>query len=145
MSDSDDDKPILISQDMAYRTPDAVLDEEDRGLLRASQSGKGAFSIGKTPEGHQLMVTPLVMRELSAYIRRRDLPDPMEKRLARKHADFVRKLRVDSLYSWRRVARACHEAWGGDWDPPSSQPVGMIICEAAAEEFMEDYMKPPWN
>lgn len=144
-SGKDDDETIFISQDMAYRNPDAVLDEEDRGLVKAARSRKGTFSIGKTSDGHQLIVTPLVMREVAAFMRRRDLPDVMEKRMARKQAAYVRKLRVESLYSWRSVARACYEAWGGDWEPPSSQPVGMIICETAAAEFLEDYMKPPWN
>ena len=141
----DKDETTFVSQDMAYTNPDAVLDEEDRGLVKASQTGKGTFSIGKTSDGHQLMVTPLVMREIAAFMRRRELPDVMEKRMARKQAAYVRKLRVESLYSWRSVARACYEAWGGDWDPPYSQPVGMVICETAAAEFFEDYMKPPWN
>lgn len=60
-------------------------------------------------------------------------------------ADFVRRLRVDESYSWRAVARACHEAWHGTWQPPSNQIMGMALCQEVASRQNEDYMQSPWN
>ena len=60
-------------------------------------------------------------------------------------AVFVRRLRVDEGLSWRAIARQCHEAWGGGWEPPEAQMMGMEICEKAAKMFGEDYFEPPWN
>ncbi len=60
-------------------------------------------------------------------------------------AAYVRRLRCDEGRSWRGVARACYEAWGGDWYPSSNQLIGMEFCQRAAGHFGEDPRIAPWN
>lgn len=63
-------------------------------------------------------------------------------------AKFVRRLRVNEGYTWRAVARACHEErWSNisRWGPPSNQLMGMALCERAAQILGEDFGSPPWN
>jgi len=69
--------------------------------------------------------------------------------MTKDQAEQVRKLRLQG-YSWRAVARACHDLkwWGPNeyWDRvASSQPMGMALCQVAAEFFAENYREKPWN
>lgn len=57
----------------------------------------------------------------------------------------VRKLRCEKRHSWRALAGACHENWGGSWSPPTNQLMGMALCEVAAEILKEDNHELPWN
>jgi hypothetical protein len=61
------------------------------------------------------------------------------------HALEVRMARVDAGLSWREIASACHQDWGGTWEPAGNQLVGMAICELAAFALGEDWRSPPWN
>ena len=67
--------------------------------------------------------------------------------MTKEEAKFIRDLRVNKGYTWRQIAAECHEKgmFGGDWDPPSNQIIGLTLCEVAAEKFGEDYLKEPWN
>lgn len=58
-------------------------------------------------------------------------------------ASWVRRLRVDSDFSWRAIARSCSREWRAPWG--ANQIAGMAICEKAAKLFQEDFMQPPWN
>lgn len=58
-------------------------------------------------------------------------------------AAYVRRLRVDEGRSWRGVAWACAQAWGGDWE--HNQLAGMALCERAAAMLGEDPNAEPWN
>ena len=62
-------------------------------------------------------------------------------------AAFVRKLRLgldgEPQHTWRAVAEACSDEWGGDWD--SNQLAGMDLCRYAAAHFGEDHNEEPWN
>jgi len=72
-----------------------------------------------------------------------------KKNMTRDQAEFIRKLRVEDGYSWRAVARRCHDNYRfkdwPKWKPESSQPMGMALCERAAEIFGENYQGEPWN
>lgn len=65
--------------------------------------------------------------------------------LPKEKAEFVKNLRCVLGYTWRAVARACYEEWGGNWFPPSNQLMGMTLCERAAEALGEDPYTDPWN
>lgn len=70
--------------------------------------------------------------------------------MTREQAAQVRKFRVDGGYSWRAIARACHDLkwWEANeyWDRlPSAQPMGMALSEIAAGFFNEHYRVKPWN
>lgn len=58
---------------------------------------------------------------------------------------FVKYLRVSEECTWRRVAEQCHDLWGGQWEPPSNQLMGMALCERAAFLLDEDPGAEPWN
>jgi hypothetical protein len=66
-----------------------------------------------------------------------------------RQAKEIRKIRVDKGYSWRMVARTCHDRgyWKtlGKWEPTSNQLMGMALCERAAKFFNEEYMDKTWN
>jgi len=67
--------------------------------------------------------------------------------MTKEEAEFIRDLRVNKGYTWRAIAAECYERgmFGADWDPPSNQIIGIVLCEVAAEKFGEDYLKEPWN
>lgn len=60
-------------------------------------------------------------------------------------AEEVRELRCQKKHSWRAVALACHERWGGSWTPPSNQIMGIEICAAACDLLGENPQELPWN
>ena len=116
------------------------LDESDRQILEEAKTGEGIRIISS----EQLMALAKAASDAFEYYR-----EQCKKRMTRKHAWFIRSLRIDEGYSWRAVARRCHDnrrfkSWP-KWEPPSSQPMGMALCEKAAEFFGEDYKKEPWN
>lgn len=57
----------------------------------------------------------------------------------------VRRWRTEEDCTWRRIAEQAHTAWSGTWEPPSNQIAGMVLCDAAARHFGENYMEEPWN
>lgn len=59
-------------------------------------------------------------------------------------AKLVRKLRTEGEgMSWRAIAGFCSRLWGGPWG--SNQLAGMVICDKAAKELGQDFLKEPWN
>jgi hypothetical protein len=71
------------------------------------------------------------------------LLEKAEKFITKERAEFVRDLRVNKHGTWREIARACNNAWDGDWG--GLQDMGNALCEAAAKFFDEDYQEKPWN
>lgn len=65
--------------------------------------------------------------------------------MTRQRAETIRVWRCDEGYSLRGVAQAAFDAFGGDWDPPESQVVGIALCQGAAEVLGEDASSPEWN
>jgi hypothetical protein len=127
-----DDVPILSHETYEQRK----LDPTDEAVLHSAATGEGLVQL--TPEGLRQLVeaaerTVGYCQQIAAAA------------LTPERAAFVRQLRVVQEYSWRAVARACFDAWHGDWAPPSNQLMGMALCEEAAKHFHENYMDPPWN
>lgn len=60
-------------------------------------------------------------------------------------AKYVRKLRCEMHYTWRSVAQACFDEWGGSWEPPSNQLMGRELCIQSAKMLGEDSSLSPWN
>ena len=56
---------------------------------------------------------------------------------------LVRQARVVKGYTWRAVAAAYAEAFGGAGG--GNQIAGMAICERAAALCGEDWLTDPWN
>ncbi len=113
-----------------------AFDPDDEAVLRVAATGEGAVEL--TPD----MLVELAQAAQMTFASFRDLAEQL---VTPERAASVRALRVDQVYTWRAVARACFEAWGGTWDPPSNQLMGMAICESAAKHFGEAYMEEPWN
>lgn len=66
--------------------------------------------------------------------------------MTEKEAAEVRRVRIEEGYSWRAVARHFHDLGDfGKFHPPSNQLAGMALCERAAKNYDEDYMRSPWN
>lgn len=154
---------IFITDDRRMR--DGQLDPTDELILR--QAGGGGAVMQVSPEEALTMLKPGTPGSLTGP--RKPLPPGLhelkpqdmqtlgeqagitwkyfQQEVARlmndERAAYVRRLRVDRRYTWRKVARACSQAWGTDWE--SNQIAGIAICEAAARYFFEDYRKPPWN
>lgn len=57
----------------------------------------------------------------------------------------IRQWRCVDNFSWRGVAHAAHEAFGGKWQPTWNQVAGLDLCEAAAKRLGEDHWGEPWN
>jgi hypothetical protein len=76
----------------------------------------------------------------------RQLLASISKQMTPALANLVRGLRVEEGFSWRAVARFVHDGGLARWPHrPDNQLAGMALCAAAAREFGEDYMAPPWN
>lgn len=60
-------------------------------------------------------------------------------------AQFIRQMRVEYSYSWRKIAHDARDRFSGTWLPLSSQLAGMALCEAAAKTFGESSGDETWN
>lgn len=154
---------IFVTDDACMRN--GVLDETDKEIIRQAGNG-GRVMIVNTEEAVKMAEAdkgpklprpkkPLAPGLLELKPKDMDLMDQaaaatvqlFQDEVARvmndQRAAFVRRLRVDQRYTWRKIARTCAEAWHTDWG--SNQLAGMAICEHAARRTFEDYRKPPWN
>jgi len=129
---------IFVTDDKRVRES-GKMDESDRQILEEAKTGKGIPIINK----EQFMALAKALSDTFKYYQKQ-----CKERMTKEQAEFIRRLRVEEGFSWRSVARACHtQSWKEweKWEPPSSQPMGMALCERAAKFFKEDYMKEPWN
>jgi hypothetical protein len=154
----------FITNDARMR--DGVLDPVDKEVLKQAGGGKRAIIVtpeefsdlsAKLPKGgfsppaphnpqlHKLTPEDMEVlgREGAAVVKHFQQEARRLLKADERKAAFVRRLRVDQRLTWRAIARACSTAWKTDWE--SNQLAGMAVCECAAEWFLEDYMKPPWN
>ncbi len=135
------EKPTFVTDDQTIHKGGRI-DETDAKILRSVQTGQGFIEI-KSKEQLEYIAKGLVAA-LDGCL------ELCRQHMTKEQAEIVRKLRVDEGYSWRAVAHACHELkwWPADeyWDRvPSAQPMGMALCEVAAEFFDENGREPPWN
>ena len=79
--------------------------------------------------------------------------------MTKEQADYIRMLRVDMYFSWRKVAgvmaELCpemniktHQSFGGNgplYGPDGYQGEGMDLCTEAAQFFGENAGDEPWN
>lgn len=131
------EESVLITEDGLMHG--GKLDPVDVEIIETAKTGKGAVKIDSMQE---LMTLARALLETFECYRQQ-----ARKCMTKEQAEFVRSLRVEKGYSWRAVARACHDnfqEWER-WAPPSSQPMGMALCDRAAQFFGEDYMESPWN
>ena len=133
MDEGKDDEKIEFITD---ETKQGKVDPADEEVLRSAQTGEGLIQL-----------TPEMFEELAkaAGAAKAAFDDELLDVMTKERALFVRKLRCDEGYSWRALARACHDAWGADWEPPSNQIMGISLCEAAARMLGEDPEKEPWR
>jgi len=103
-----------------------VLDPADVGVLRSASSGSGVTALNE----QALMQLARDAWETLTEFR------GMAASMTPGQASYVADLRLVRGYSWRALARACHdEGWPNlrGWSPPSNQIMGMALCERAAE------------
>ena len=132
----------FVTEDKAMRDAreHTKLGSGDREILESMKTGQGLIEITSM---EQFMAIAKALGATFDYFR-----GVCREKMSHDQAVFIRSLRVDQGYSWRAVAESCFEQlWEGweRWAPPSSQPMGMALCERAAELFDENYMEPPWN
>ena len=127
----------FVTTDIQMKEFKGKLSETDKVVQKAAETGEGLIKIKSSEEFMELA-------KLAGEVHDSFL-DLSSKIMDKEKADFVRKLRVDEGYSWRAVAEECYKIWGGNWQPPSNQLMGMVLCEKAAEFFDENYMTTPWN
>jgi len=132
----------FVTEDKAIRDARkrTKLGSGDREVLESLKTGERLVEITSV---EQFMAIGKALAATFEYFQ-----GVCREKMTHDQAIFIRSLRVDQGYSWRAVAEACHEKnWEGweRWDPPSSQPMGMALCELAAEFFNENYREPPWN
>ena len=132
----------FVTEDKAIRDrrSKTKLGAGDHEMLESARTGKGLIRITSSAQLKRIMGDLVIIFE--------DYEEQCKKSMTHYQAVFIRGLRVGSGYSWRAVAEACHEQkWSGwtPWAPPSSQPMGMALCEAAASFFDEDWEGEPWN
>lgn len=111
------------------------IDPADEALLKSAATGEGLVEV--TPEG--LMELAQMAKDTHDHF----MTD-IRKLITKERAEEVRILRTGG-YSWRAVARECHERFNGTWSPVSNQLAGMALCEVSAEFFGEHYMDEIWN
>jgi len=126
-----DDSPVL-EKGKLDPTDEAILEEAKRGQGIAIESSEQFMALAKG------------LRDTFDHCL-----EFCRQNMTKDQAEQVRKLRFDG-YSWRAVARACHDLkwWGQNeyWDSvPSAQPMGMALCQVAAQFFNENYREKPWN
>jgi len=134
------DKSIFVTDDSSINEL-GKLDSTDEAILEEAKAGQG-----------------IVIQSTEQFMAlAKGLSDTFEhciefcrQNMTKEQAEHVRVFRVEQDFSWRAVAHACHDLkwWGPNeyWDRvPSAQPMGMALCEVAAEFFNEHYRVKPWN
>lgn len=124
--EKEEEKPVFVTGDTAIHKK-GKLDPTDLEILKQTQTGEGLIKL--TPETLKSLAEGLV----ATFDHYKEMAI---KCMTDEQAEVVRKLRVDEHYSWRAVARACYDqSWVGweQWNPPSSQPMGMALTERAEE------------
>ena len=136
-----EDEVIFVTDDQAIHKQ-GKIDEADAEVVRAAGTGEGLIAIESVEQlkaiGEGLVAAFAGCTELC------------RKNMTMEQASIIRGLRVDEGYSWRAIAHVCHDLmrWGPNeyWDRvPSAQPMGMALCEVAADLLDEDGRQPPWN
>ena len=132
----------FVTEDKAIRDARkrTKLGSGDREILESMKTGQGLIEITSM---EQFMAIAKGLAATFEYFQ-----GICREKMTHDQAVFIRSIRVDQGYSWRAIAEACYEQnWGGweRWQPPSSQPMGIALCERAAEFFDENYREPPWN
>jgi hypothetical protein len=133
------EKIVFVTEDTSLHRK-AKIDRTDLEIIQSAATGEGLIPIDSM---EQLMELAKALSDTFDYFR-----EHVGSRMTKEQAEFIRKLRVEKDYSWRAVARACWwQKWEGyeEWQPASSQPMGMALCEKAAEFFGEHYRAKPWN
>jgi len=130
---------VFITDDTPIREK-GKLDPTDEAMMEEARSGRGLV-IQSTEQFMQLA---------------KGLSDTFDhclefcqQNMSKNQAEQIRTLRLQG-YSWRAVARYCHNLkwWGPNdyWNRiPNAQPMGMALCQVAAEFFNENYREKPWN
>lgn len=125
----------FVTEDSSLPDKDAKIHPADAEVIASAKTGEGLIAL-----------TPEMLEDLAQAARETwGEFGSFAATITSEQAAFVRKLRVDDGWTWRGVAQECHDAWNGDWQPPSNQIMGMALCEVAAKHFGEDYMQDPWN
>ena len=137
----EEEERIFVTSDKKVRQREGKLDEDDLSIIESVKTGEGFIEI-ETAEQLEALGKSLV--KIFNHFR-----GQCRESMNQEQANFIRMLRVEEGYSWRAVSRACHgnkkfDSWDL-WNPPSSQPMGMALCEKAAEFFGESYREEPWN
>ena len=132
----------FVSEDKAIRDrrTKTRLGAGDFEVIESVRSGQHLIPITSGKQLKMIMEALVVVFE--------DYEEQCRQSMTHDQALFIRGIRVGSDYSWRAVAEACHDQkWPGwaPWEPPSSQPMGMALCERAADFFDEDWEGEPWN
>src|SRR5712664_253227 len=99
----------------------------------------------EAPDGGWKKITPEFMDKISPAIReaQKTREGHVLDLITEERARWIRVLRVEKRFSWRAVARAASKEWG--FVENSDQPMGSLICEAAARMLGEDGQAKPWN
>jgi len=136
--ETEEDKTIFVTDDTFVREG-GILDETDIEIMKSARSGEGIVEI---KNAEQWMALAQGLSDAFDYYR-----EQARKLMTQQQAQLVRRLRVDEHCSWRTVARSCSQQnWLWEpWEPASSQPMGMALCERAAQFFGENYRETPWN
>jgi hypothetical protein len=135
---SEEEKPTFVTDDQAIQKK-VRLDPADVEIM--AEAAKGGGIPVESMEQFEAIAKALT-DTFNDY--RKICRDKM----THEQATYVRLIRVVEGYSWRAVASSCAaRQWDGwpVWEPPSSQPMGMALCERAASFFGENYRKEPWN
>ena len=121
--------------DLDQILPSPFFTKGDRELLEAALTGKGAIPVSGSDLRKLAKAATNTFGSFREYAAT----------ITDEQAAFVRHLRVDEGYSWRAVAEACHQEFGGTWQPPSNQIMGVALCEEAANREGADYTTGEWN
>lgn len=133
MRTPDKEQIVFVSSDTSLKSGSQKSTEADQKILDSVRSGTGLITL--TPEGARDLAKKA--QELFHFFQQQFTY------MTHEQASFIRRLKVDENGTWRYVAEACSDAWGGDWG--SNQLAGMALCERAAFFFNEDYQTDPWN
>lgn len=111
-------------------------DPVDEAIIHAAKTGQGLIAINSAEE---LMQLAHAAKSTMDSFRKNVSP-----LVTQENALIIRQLRADG-YTWRALARECHQFLGGNWTPESNQLAGMVLCETAAALLGEDVGTDPWN
>lgn len=134
------ERRVFVTNDKSVHEK-GKLDQTDEAILEEVKSGGGVV----IESAEQLQALAKGLSDTFDHCL-----EFCRKNMTEEKARYIRKIRVDEGYSWRAVARACHEIGGWPineyWNRvPGAQPMGMALCEVAAEFLGENYRAAPWN